>query len=175
MQKKQRTQEKLRQEEAFHDLYENWLQPVYRYFYGQVGNQEDAEDLTSQVFLAACQSFGRYREQGKAAAWLFKIARNKLRDHWRKKIPSIVAFDEIHEISEGDEMGKALEAHDVLAVYLRDLTAENRELLGLRYSAKLNYQTIGNILGKSEEAIRKAHSRLLARLAERMEKDENKF
>jgi hypothetical protein len=68
---------------AFGRLYNLYVQPIYRYLYSQVGTVHDAEDLTSQTFMTAYESLTRYRERGFFSAWLFRIARSRLIDHFR--------------------------------------------------------------------------------------------
>lgn len=65
-------------------LFERYLDPVYRFLYSRVGNREDAEDLTSEVFLKASQKLDASRTETSVAAWLFTVARTVLADHWRR-------------------------------------------------------------------------------------------
>ena len=70
---------------AFAELYRRYVRRVYRYLYSHVGEEAEAEDLTAQVFTAAWESRRRYQEQGAFAAWLFRIARNKIADYFRRE------------------------------------------------------------------------------------------
>lgn len=64
-------------------LYEATLPTVYRYVYSKVGNREEAEDLTSQVYLKALRGIDDSRDEGAAHAWLFQVARTTIADYWR--------------------------------------------------------------------------------------------
>jgi RNA polymerase sigma-70 factor (ECF subfamily) len=64
-------------------LYEETLPIVYRYIYSKVGNREEAEDLTSQVYLKALRGLDVSRESNAMQAWLFQVARTTIADYWR--------------------------------------------------------------------------------------------
>ncbi len=65
-------------------IYEMYMVQVYRFIYRHVGNREDAEDLTAQVFLKAIRSLDRARDEESIRGWLFQTARTTLADHWRQ-------------------------------------------------------------------------------------------
>jgi RNA polymerase sigma-70 factor (ECF subfamily) len=65
-------------------VYEDNLAPVYRFIYSRVGNREEAEDLTSQVFVKAITAVDTKRDPASIQAWLFQIARTTIADHWRE-------------------------------------------------------------------------------------------
>ncbi len=83
---------------AFAGLYDRYLKPVYRYFFLRLGNRPEAEDLTSQVFLAALESLPGYRRGSPFRAWLFGIARRKLADYYRLRRPQ-VSLEQVGDLS----------------------------------------------------------------------------
>lgn len=67
--------------DAWTALYQNHFPAIYRYLWARVGDRTTAEDLASEVFLAAIRSIERYRSERPFLAWLFGIARNIALDH----------------------------------------------------------------------------------------------
>jgi RNA polymerase sigma-70 factor, ECF subfamily len=65
-------------------FYEENLAAVYRYVYSKVGNREEAEDLTSQVFIKAVRTLDQARGAESVQSWLFQVARTTIADHWRR-------------------------------------------------------------------------------------------
>jgi RNA polymerase sigma-70 factor, ECF subfamily len=62
---------------------QEYLHPIYRYVYSYVRNQQEAEDLTSQIFLKALRHLDQERSAYYQRAWLFRVARTTIADHWR--------------------------------------------------------------------------------------------
>lgn len=151
---------------AFSRIYERWEVPVYQYFYYRTGNTFLAEDLTSQLFLKVFESIGRYQHRGHFAAWLFAIARNMVARHNRDnhheesfETPSIMSGDSdpLEEIVLSDEINK-------LKLLVSSLSAEEQELIRLRYAANLKFSDIAIILHKREDAVKKSLYRLQTQL-----------
>jgi RNA polymerase sigma-70 factor (ECF subfamily) len=158
---------------AFRGLYEQYARPVYRYLYSKVGNQADAEDLTSQVFLKALEDLGKFRNQGGFRAWLFTIAYSQAMDYYRKRHAEL-PLDAINLAShEPDPLAATLRQERIrrMREKIAALPEEERELIRLRFVAGLRYAEIGEILKRGEETVKKALYRLLARLGEQMEDD----
>lgn len=65
------------------DIYTAHLPAIYRFIYAKVGNREEAEDLTSQVFLKALRGMDEARDAQSIQGWLFQVARTTVADHWR--------------------------------------------------------------------------------------------
>lgn len=156
---------------AFGGLYDHFIQPVYRYLYSRLGSVHEAEDITSQTFIAAYEALPKYREQGQFAAWLFRIARSKMNDHFRRsrfevrldaaeKIPA--EEDALNLVIQDEELGR-------LQLIFGNLNPEEQDLIRLRYVADLSFVEIAELLGKCEDAVKKSVYRLLARLKSQME------
>jgi RNA polymerase sigma-70 factor (ECF subfamily) len=157
--------------EAFGRLYEHYVQSIYRYLYSRVGTVHVAEDLTSQTFMAAFRSLPRYHERGQFSAWLFRIARSKLMDHYRGSRP-----EESLEAADGLEAGPDTlasvmqnETLSRLHLLISQLEDDEQELIRLRFVADLSFAEMADLLGRREEAVKKSVYRLLARLRGQME------
>src|SRR5256885_17148405 len=73
---------------AFGELYDRYLLQIYRFVYSRVRDQTIAEDVTSEVFMKALKSIGRYQDTGKPfSAWLYQIAVNSVADRYRAARP----------------------------------------------------------------------------------------
>jgi RNA polymerase sigma-70 factor, ECF subfamily len=159
--------------QQFAALYDRFLNPLYRYLYQRLGNRQDAEEVTSQTFMAAFEAFSHYSHRGYFAAWLFSIARKKLADHYRKN-RSLQPLDETSVLADDPHyMRQAIHSESLgtLNEAIRSLKEEERELLRLRFTAELNYRQIAVLLNKNEAAVKKSVYRLLARLQSQLEEE----
>jgi len=68
----------------FEELYARNVGAIYHFIYSKVGNREEAEDLTSQVFIKAVRGLDQARAGQSIQAWLFQVARTTVADHWRE-------------------------------------------------------------------------------------------
>jgi len=154
----------------FLPLYDHYARPIFRYLWSRVGSHEDAEDLTAQTFLEALEALPRYRENGTFAAWLFSIARRKAADYFRKHPPApledadavTAPTDLPGEITRRDEVSR-------LKALIRALPDAEQELIRLHFTAGLTFREMAPVIGKSEDAVKKAIYRLLGRLQSQLE------
>lgn len=158
--------------EAFAELYRRHLTRVYRYLVAHVGNAKDAEDLTSQTFLAALETIGSFRGTGSFAAWILGIASKKRLMFFRSKGYRLeVPLDSvIHYPSLSLPTDKAA-AHQMqlesISRALRQISPDRAEALILTYFGGLTQAETGRVLQKSEAAVKMLISRGLQDLRER--------
>jgi RNA polymerase sigma-70 factor (ECF subfamily) len=156
--------------EAFGELYERYAQRVFRFLYAHLSNQQDAEDLTGEVFLRVWRSLGNYRERGVPfLAFLFRIARNALIDHYRRtgKPKQDVSIDDVllqdQKPSPGDMVAANLE-HQEIRETLDQLRDDYRTVLVLRFLSELSPDETAQVMGRSPGAVRVLQHRALASL-----------
>jgi RNA polymerase sigma-70 factor (ECF subfamily) len=157
--------------EAFATLYDAYLEPIYRFIFFRVGDEQTAEDLTSQVFLKAWDNLSGYQMRGLPFnAWLFRIARNHVIDYYRtyKETaplePNAVARpDPAADVDARVE--RRLQAEEV-RLALQHLTPDQQQVLTLRFIEGLTTEEVAQVLGKRPGAIRALQMRGLQALAE---------
>jgi RNA polymerase sigma-70 factor, ECF subfamily len=164
--------------EAFGDLYQRYVNRIYNYHYRHTSNRADAEDLTSRTFYRALRSLHSYRETGAPfQAWLFRIAHNLVvnwyRDHSSHPTVSMDGDDYLSlraqmipaDAAEGPEA--LLAAADMRVVLLRAvsrLPEERKTLIILKFVEEMTNVEIGEVLGRTEGAIKALYHRTLITL-----------
>ena len=155
--------------EAFGELYELFVEKIYRFYFYKVDTIPEAEDLTARVFEKALENLKKYKK-GNFQAWLFRIAQNTLVDYWRKrkKERSLKNYDEKGEESILEKVCQKEEERK-LVLALRKLKKEYNDVLTLRFFNQFSTLKIAEILGKSEGAVRVLQHRALKALKEVLE------
>jgi RNA polymerase sigma-70 factor (ECF subfamily) len=152
------------------EIYEIFAEPIFRYIFLRIGSREEAEDLTSRVFLKVFRRIKMYKEsEVPFSAWIFRIAHNELVDYFRTKKPPFQSLDEVYDepVSSYYEPEIKLleeELQKRIVQALMQLTPEQREAVVLRYLEGFSIREIGEVMGKGESAIRSLLSRALRRL-----------
>ncbi|MCC7117400.1 MAG: RNA polymerase sigma factor [Anaerolineales bacterium] len=153
-------------------IYDAYVRPIYRYLYSRVGNAPDAEDLTAQTFLAVLEYLPQYQHRKTFTAWVFQIARNKAMDYFRSNRHVQVEVNEsMVDPTQSDILEAVIteECRTRLKSLIYLLDEDERELIRLRYTAELSFVEIAQLLGRKEDAVRKALRRILDRLSTQME------
>ena len=156
----------------FTPLYHRYRDRIYWYVRARVTSDEDAADLTQQVFLQAFERLHQYRERkGSFAAWLFAIARHAASNSHRRPRP--VDWDYLppaqHATERNATEADVMKRESVTRVtqLIGALPVQKRELIVLRFVGELTIAEIAAIIGKSPEATRKELKRTLLTLKER--------
>lgn len=162
--------------EAFGVLYERYVQRIYNYIYYRTGNQHDAEDLTSRVFFRALRHIERYNDRGVPfSAWLYRIAHNLVANWYRdnsrrQEIPLDDVFF-TQSIGQHPEVELLdIEEREELLRVIRRLPSDRQQLLILKFVGYLSNAEIGQIMGRTEGAIKSLYHRTLRTLRAELDK-----
>lgn len=155
--------------DAFGWLYERYIDRIYNYVYYRTGNVNDAEDLTARVFQRAMNHIVNYTDRGVPfSAWLYRIAHNLVanwhRDRSRKQE---IPLSETPLIAKGDAPESSLvhnQQQEALLKIIRSLPDERQTLLILKFVEHLSNAEIGEIMGRSEGAVKSLYHRTLLAL-----------
>lgn len=161
--------------EAFAALYRAHVQAIYRYIAYRVNDSHMAEDLTADVFTKALQSLGRYEDQGKPfVAWLYRIARARVIDHYRRTDRRPAESDvEDEPLPIDPDMDAPMirrQAAQALRAAIAELTDDQQQVIILRFVEGHRIETVAQLLGKQPNAIKALQHRALRALANRLER-----
>ena len=160
---------------ALDAFFEAYFGRVYGYVRRLVNEEHLAEDLTQDVFLHIHRALPTYDPSRELRPWVFTIATNKLRDHWRSRRhresqegSSVESDGETLSLSAGDHRPETelteREMGEILREAIDELPEGMRMTVLLRVYEELSFEAIGDILGRSEPAVRKRYSRALEAL-----------
>lgn len=150
-----------REPEAFGPLYKRYVTPVYNYVFYRMSNRAEAEDMTARVFYQALTHLDRYVSRGVPfSAWLFRIAHNLVanwhRDRQTRQTFSLDGAVLEHASEEeglDDQASSREEVRELRAAFAR-LTPERQQLLVLKYVQGMSNSEIGEIMRRSEGAVK---------------------
>lgn len=141
----------------FTALYQRYVTRVYRYALGRVGNEADAQDITSQTFIAALENIHKFRGNSQFSTWLLGIARHKVADLYRRRRPE-EDLETAVSIPDTGNNTEALVTQQLqiaqVAEKLRTLAPDRAEALSLRLFGGLEVPEIAHLMGKQEAAVR---------------------
>ena len=160
----------IKQPADFELIYQQHIRQVYGYLYSILGNVQDAEDISGQTFLSVYESLHTFKGASSIKSWIFRIARNKAMDHFRKRkrivtgeLPEMpVNNDPLHDVIRSEQS-------QFLAGLMKDLPEHEVELLRLRFLAQMTFAEMAEFLGRHEDAVKKSVYRLVGRLKNQVE------
>lgn len=153
---------------AFGQLFDAYHGPIHRYVASRIRNLPDAEDLTQAIFVKALEALPRYEARGiPFGGWLFRLARNTVIDHVR----TTRRHEDLDVVLERASLDAAPDVvalrrldYDRVAGALDALTAEQHEVIRLRFFAGLSAREAAIAMDKQEGTIRGLQFRAVASL-----------
>ena len=162
---------------AFEVLYGRHRGPLFRFLLAQLRDRPLAEELYQDVWQRVIAARATWRPEAAFATWLYRIAHNRLNDHWRaqRHRPPAPLDAELRTaaLADPEHPGSVAEQHEQrqrLQQALDELPDEQREAVLLRLQQELSLEEIGRITGVGRETVksrlRYAMDKLRARLSE---------
>lgn len=158
------------------ELYDELAGKIFGFCFIRVGTRETAEDLTQEIFLKLLDKIESFEEQkGSFVAWLWRLARNTVIDHYRTK--TAPTFSDIGD--EAAEEASVSEPHahlddkmeyERLKSLLSSFSEDEKNIFELRFVSELSYGEISEMLGKSEVALRVMATRLKQKIKNNFKK-----
>lgn len=149
---------------AYGEIYERYLDTVFRFVYFRVGSRPLAEDLTQDVFTRAWKRIGTFTWQGRdIGAWLVTIARNLVADHFKSgryrlevTTGDVLDTDRVERGPEGSPELAAVDHVTNMALLdaVKRLNPEQQECIVLRFLSDLTVAETAQAMGKNEGAIK---------------------
>lgn len=162
--------------EAFAKVYDLYVDKIYRFIYFKVSDKDLAQDFSSEVFLKTWEYINTGKEINNLNALLYTTARNIVIDHYRKKSLQNLNIDEVAEQTEealmveiSDDLMNKIDVQ-LLQEFLLELKDEYREVLLLKYIEDFDLQSIAQIMGKKNGAVRVLLHRATKSLKDLLEK-----
>ena len=157
--------------QQFDILFNQHQKGIYNLVYRMVGDHEDAVDLTSQTFLHALRGFDQFRGEAQAYTWLYRIAMNLCKNHFRKRDREaryqLISMD-APLYGDDEEMGREIEdrtqcpdrlmegqeLQEQIQQAIMQLSPDLRTVILLRDVQGLSYQEIAQMTECSVEAVK---------------------
>jgi RNA polymerase sigma-70 factor (ECF subfamily) len=156
---------------AFGELYDRYVEQIYNYVYYRTSDPDDAEDLTERVFLRAIRHIENYEDRGyPISAWLYRIAHNLVANWYRdnsrrEEVPlESVAFSLEFSGEHPEPSVLKEEACQQLMAIIHQLPEDRQQLLILKFVERLTNAEIGEIMDRTEGAIKSLYHRTLVAL-----------
>lgn len=158
--------------QEFQALYQEKFKSIYHYVYSKVGNREEAEDLTSEIFLKAASRINYECSPQSMQSWLYLIARTTIADYWRAHYrEQTSSLDELLEagwegpVEEEAPVVISMPTHRVQRL-LQALPEHYREVLTCRFLLNLSVKATASKMGLTVANVKVLQYRALKRAAD---------
>jgi len=161
----------------FGKLYDKHIDEIYRFVFLKVSTREVAQDITSETFRKGWEAYKQNPEMENPRAYLYRIARNLVIDHYRTKkqhVSDQEIIDELEDESK-DLQERAAEHKDMAMVKkaMEKLKDDYQDIIIYKYLEEMTNSEIARITGKSEGAVRVTAHRAINALEKEIEKMNN--
>ncbi len=147
----------------FEKVYRKYRDAVYNYVFWRVYNEDDALDITQEVFIKVFKGLLDFKGKSSLKTWIFSIAHNTVTNYLvRKKIKE----DDIESYFLTDRSYEKMQVKIKVLRAMEKLTFEHREILKLRYFDGFTYKEIADLLGISEGTVKSRINRAKSNLRE---------
>jgi RNA polymerase sigma-70 factor (ECF subfamily) len=160
-------------EQSLEVLIRRYLKPIYSFCFRFVGNSQEAEDITQEIFLKVWRNLKKFKKEKNFKGWLFTIAKNTCFDFLRKKKKIstlslekyfyLVDFNPLpNEISEKESLKEKIQEA------IEKLSSKTREILNLYYNQGLTFREIAQTLNEPINTVKSRHRRAIEILRNRL-------
>lgn len=163
------------EKEAFGELYDQYASRIYRFIKIHLDNDSQAEDILQETFLKAWLALPKLKlENLNFSAWLYKIARNLVNDHYRQTYRRPREEDIAEHFELADKINEANNLdHSMMIEKIKTLIPKlkpvYRQVIELRFVQEFSVYETAVILNRSQVAVRLLQYRALQRLRNLLE------
>ena len=161
--------------EALGEIHDGYSEKIYCYIYRYLGEARLAEDLTAEVFLKLLEAIKASKgPRTHLSAWLYRVAHNLVVDHFRRPQGESLPLEE-ELVAAPENVTVAVEkklAQQQLRAAISHLTSDQQQVIVLKFVEGLSNAEVGQVLGKTEGAVKSLQHRALAALQRIMEREE---
>jgi RNA polymerase sigma-70 factor (ECF subfamily) len=161
--------------EALGEIHDGYSEKIYYYIYRYLGEARLAEDLTAEVFLKLLEAIKASKgPRTHLSAWLYRVAHNLVVDHFRRPQGESLPLEE-ELVAAPENVTVAVEkklAQQQLRAAISHLTSDQQQVIVLKFVEGLSNAEVGQVLGKTEGAVKSLQHRALAALQRIMEREE---
>lgn len=162
-------------EKSLEVLVKKYLKPIYSFSYKNVGNQEDAQDITQEVFVKVWKNIKKFDQNKNFKPWIFQIAKNTSIDFLRKK--KTVPFSRFENEKGQNVLAENIESaplnligifsdRKVLTVAMQGLSEKEQKIIALRHTYGFSFKEIAQTFEESINTVKSRYRRTILALKE---------
>lgn len=163
-------------EKSLEILIKRYLKPIYSFVFQIIGNDQEGEDITQEVFVKVWKNLKKFDKKRSFKTWIFTIAKNTCLDWLKRK--RTISFSELEHTEKSEsflenivdtnplpnELLEKQDLADLLNKALKKLSPKYRMVLFLRYNDHLTFKEISEILEEPLNTVKSRHQRAIAEL-----------